>query len=131
MREKKTSKVPKEGVLILKAKGFSLKEIADFYGVSYQAIQQHIAKDPDSDLKITRHKKYHEHKAEIFRYYQHLILSYITEDKLKKANIDQLTRAFGIMYDKERLETGKSTQNIAGLTAIVEKIEKMDDGKIK
>jgi hypothetical protein len=36
----------------------------------------------------------------------------MTHDKLQKANAATLSIAYGVFYDKERLELGKSTQNI-------------------
>ena len=47
----------------------------------------------------------------------------LTEENIKDANLVQKTTAFGILYDKERLERDKSTVNIAHAVAIERQAE--------
>lgn len=58
-------------------------------------------------------KDFREKRADTFARIQQLLLQYITEDKLKKASLQQIGTLFGIMYDKERLEKNLATEHIA------------------
>jgi hypothetical protein len=53
------------------------------------------------------------HRAEILAGKQAEILKSLTNEELKKASVYQRVGMFGILYDKERLERGQSTQNVA------------------
>ena len=61
--------------------------------------------------------EYKEHRADLLAGIQRTILGHMDEDRLKKASAKDLTVAYGILYDKERLERGLSTQNTAVLMA--------------
>jgi hypothetical protein len=63
-------------------------------------------------------KDYVNHRPFILQDLQRRIIQYITPAKLKKAAVNQLVWSYGVLYDKERLETGQSTQNIAYAEAI-------------
>ena len=57
---------------------------------------------------------YRIHKSEILSAAQKLILKYaLSESKLQKAGFLQLCQGFEILNKAERLEAGKSTENIA------------------
>jgi hypothetical protein len=58
-------------------------------------------------------QKYKEARADILAFYTGMVLEYITPDKLKKSSAAQLAMIYGTLYDKERLERGQSTANIA------------------
>ena len=57
--------------------------------------------------------KYKKDRADIFAAYQMMILNSIRPKDLQKASLSQKMLGFGICYDKERLERGQSTENIA------------------
>lgn len=56
---------------------------------------------------------YKKNRADIFAAYQMMILNSIRPVDLQKASLSQKMLGFGITYDKERLERGQSTENIA------------------
>ena len=58
-------------------------------------------------------KDYKKHRADILALTQHKLLKSISTDDLKKASLSQKVMGYGILYDKERLELGQSTENIA------------------
>ena len=65
----------------------------------------------------------------IFSWLQHQIIQYITPAKLQKASAYQLTGMIALLYDKERLEMGLSTQNIAYADMVQAKRNKLNDLK--
>ena len=79
------------------------------YGLSQENIDNYVA-----------------NRAKILQGLQDKILSTIDPDDLKKTPAAQRTMMFGILYDKERLETGKSTQNVQGIYHILSEIERSE-----
>jgi hypothetical protein len=73
-------------------------------------------------------KEYKDNRADIFATYQHMVLNYLTPAKLKSAGVVALNALFGTLYDKERLERGQSTENIAYLDIV--KAQKIVDKKV-
>lgn len=68
-------------------------------------------------------ESYKKNRAEIFAGLQAKILSTVSMDDIKDASLLQRATAAGILYDKERLETGRSTGNIAILIAQIEELQ--------
>jgi len=70
-------------------------------------------------------KSYKQHRADVLANWQYKLLKSITTDDLKSASLSQKVIAYGVMYDKERLERGQSTENIAyaDMVKVNEKIE--------
>ncbi len=60
-------------------------------------------------------------RADLLASVQRRVLSELTGEKLKKANAQQLVTVFGILYDKERLERGKSINDQALYVVLVER----------
>ena len=58
-------------------------------------------------------ESYKQHRADLLAGIQSRILSTVTDDDIKKANLYQRVTAAAILYDKERLERGQSTSNTA------------------
>ncbi len=71
----------------------------------YQTLQRH-------GIKPKRLELYQKHKADILAGMQVKILKHIDEDKLKSASVNNLAYAFQQFYNSERLERGKSLNNI-------------------
>jgi hypothetical protein len=65
------------------------------------------------EISTEQFKEYQANKAKHLDLVGMHILSAITEDKLAEAPVNQLGTAYGILYDKARLERGQSTANIA------------------
>lgn len=57
--------------------------------------------------------RYKSRRADLLAHKGMTLLSTLTEDKQKEMSGLQLVTAFGILYDKERLERGQSTTNVA------------------
>jgi predicted transcriptional regulator len=57
-------------------------------------------------------KNFKENRADILAHLQREILAQINVEKLEKATAYQLCGMFSLLYDKERLERGQSTNNI-------------------
>jgi hypothetical protein len=85
---------------------------AEALGVTRHAIVKRRDKLPEGilakDIDTFRQKR-----ADTLARVQQIMLQYITPEKLKKASLSQLVLAFGLMFDKERLEQGKPTEHVA------------------
>jgi len=58
-------------------------------------------------------KRFKEQKADILASKQRQLLDTLSSDEIKKMSPGSRVTAFAILYDKERLERGQSTENIA------------------
>jgi exopolyphosphatase/pppGpp-phosphohydrolase len=56
-------------------------------------------------------------RADIMAGLQETVAASFTEEDIKKASVRDRTILFGTLYDKERLERGQSTQNVATILA--------------
>lgn len=99
----------------LNGKPYTHKQIAEALNVSRGAVTKAISKLPPALLGSRDAAEYKALRIQIFQDMQRLILQYITPAKLRKASIIQLGTLFGIFYDKERLERGMSTENVASV----------------
>ncbi len=79
-------------------------------------VKAEISKYEFNKFEIT--KQYVNHRPTVFAHIQRIILNSITDADIKKANLRDKIVSAGILYDKERLETGQSTQNIAYADAL-------------
>ena len=61
-----------------------------------------------------------ENRNSIVKDKQRMILDAITVEKATKASVKDLAVCYGIMLDKDRLETGESTSNVNNWTLIVQ-----------
>ncbi|OPZ44105.1 MAG: hypothetical protein BWY95_02144 [Bacteroidetes bacterium ADurb.BinA104] len=61
-------------------------------------------------------KEFKDHRAEVLAGLQHKLIQSITADDIKKAPLGSRILAAAQLYDKERLETGKTTGNLAMIT---------------
>jgi predicted transcriptional regulator len=106
--------IPIEKILDLKDKRLSHQQIADLLGCDKSNITNRLKKYRPTLDKIAGHKK---HRADILTNIQAKLLDSVTDDKIKECTVPQLTVAYGILYDKERLERGQSSSNlsVAGL----------------
>jgi hypothetical protein len=105
--------IPISLILDYANKQLSSTEIATLVGCDHtnvirrlQRVQAHVKALPS----------FKEKRADVFALIQSKALDSITDDKLKKASARDLTLISGILYDKERLERGQSTDNISVLS---------------
>lgn len=93
--------------------------------LSNAAIARQLKCHPSSIYQRLQHientKKYVKHRSLIFASLQTKILQYVTDAKLRKAPLDRLIWSLAVLYDKERLESDKSTSNIAYASIIRER----------
>jgi hypothetical protein len=70
---------------------------------------------------------YKENRADIFAGIQQKILTGITDAELQKAPVQVKMMALGVIYDKERLERGQSTENIGLITKVIRELRDRDE----
>ena len=90
--------------------GLSNQETAKLVGCSKQNISARLQ---TAGIKPNYLTKFKNHRADIIAAYQYKILNSLSDKDYKKASLVQKTTAFGTLYDKERLERGETTENIA------------------
>ena len=100
--------VDTDTLVALKQAGKSYREIAEITGGNKDVINRRI-KDllPDDTTKV-----YIENRADILAKLQCELLQGLDASKIKGASALQLITGAGILFDKERLERGQSTQNV-------------------
>jgi transposase len=96
--------------------GISNREISRELGIHQNTVADTLAKYGINKQELDT---FVENRNSIVKSKQQMILDAITPDKMIKAGVKDLTVAYGIMLDKDRLESGESTSNIASWTAIV------------
>jgi hypothetical protein len=97
--------------LDLRMKGLSYQVIADHFDCSKSAVIQRL-KPYASDLEVDT-DVYLKNRANILANRQAAVLAGLSGEKIEKASARDLAIVFGTLYDKERLERGQSTQNVA------------------
>jgi hypothetical protein len=120
----KLSQAQAQKALDLRLKGLSYQEIADYLvkdgvTISSHALSQRLSPLMPDDLDVSLYAK---NRSDILAGVQLKLLSHLTDARLKDASAYQLAGMYGIFYDKERLERGQSTANVAHLTALVSRI---------
>lgn len=100
-------------MLNLYHRGYSYQQIADALGCNKSNVHKRLA----PILKeIEDAKSYRKHRGDVFSVLQSMLLKSVDEDTIKKMSGLQRITGAGILYDKERLEGDKSTENI-GISA--------------
>jgi hypothetical protein len=108
-RNRRPGKVNLELVAELLAKGCTHGQIAKVCGCSRQAVG-YLAKH--HGLGDVEH--FREHRGALLAAKQAQLLEHgLTPEKMAKMSPRDAAISFGVLFDKERLETGKSTQNMA------------------
>jgi len=103
----------------------SYSEIAAIQGVSPQAIHGRIKNLlPPEEVNV-----YKDHRADILAGIQARLLSHLDDDRLAKASAYQLVGSMGLLYDKERLERGMSTANLASVHSDIQAIKELKRSK--
>ena len=103
---------------LITTRGMSYAEAAKILGCSkvtvWQRCQRHGIMSQGSI------KRFRAHRADVLANKQAMILNTLTEEDIKAQSAYQRVGMFGILYDKERLELDKSTENIAGLQHVID-----------
>lgn len=106
------------------ALGMTHEELADIFGVTREAITHRVKKLGLARNHWTPSEFKQRMETEMLDRMQKL-LNAMSVDKVEKASLSQLIMAFGILFDKVRLQRGESTQNVAAL-----QVHKLDPGAI-
>ena len=112
--------VPIETLIEYRKKGLTYQEIGNLVGRTKQTVQERLKPIIDDIDTIELHKK---HRADILALQSRRILKSLTNDDIQKTPAGQRVMMYGILYDKERLERGESTANIASLHADIKAIK--------
>lgn len=112
--------VPIEDLVAYAEQGLSLRKIGKLTGISPQAVSQHFQRAGYTPKRLRHYKQ---HRADIFAYYQTILLNSLTESEIKRIPPAQRIVCLGILYDKERLERGQSTSNTAVLSTVIARLE--------
>lgn len=105
-----TKEIPIETIIDYKLKGLSVRAIAKLCGCVHSNIVQRLQRHCDDVDLLPVHRK---HRADILTLTGKKLLQSVTEDTIKEMSGLQRVTAYGILYDKERLERGQSTQNLS------------------
>ena len=114
--------IPLESIIEYKRKGLTTREIAELLGCSHSNIVQRL-KDLSED--ITTLDQYKTHRADILAFTGRRMVNVflgLTDAEQKEVVKRRGMVDYGILYDKERLERGQSTQNLANIHADIEAI---------
>jgi hypothetical protein len=95
----------------------TMAELGARAGVARQTASEYLAKWGINKQEVDT---FVENRNAIVKSKQAEILRALTPDKIEKATAKDLTVCYGILLDKDRLESGESTANIHQWTAIVQ-----------
>lgn len=121
-------KTAQKGILLqdiieLVNKGLNYSQIARVLKCSKNNVIQRLKTVGYNQQSLENFKK---HRGDIFAFIQSKLLNSINDETIKEMQPYQRIISTGVMYDKERLERGQSTQNIDTwtLTASLKDIER-------
>lgn len=118
-RTKRNKKIPIETIIEYRKRGLSINEIAKLCGCSKQNVHERLETVGYDDKDM---ENFNKHRAEIFSFIQSKLLNSLDLETIKDMNPYQRIVGASILYDKERLEMGKSTENI-DVHALMEDIQ--------
>jgi transcriptional regulator with XRE-family HTH domain len=123
-------------LLELEAKGLTQAEIAAVVGVSRDTVAGHLARFSTFTNLRDGIEEFRQFRADLFAGLQAKLLAAIAnklddEKELAKLSPYAMTGMIGLIYDKERLETGKSSSNVAILSGIINKSEQSGDSALR
>ena len=103
----------------------TLSEIAAKYNVSPQAISQRINKFMEKISDPEMIQAYKDNRADILTATEERILQQmLTPSVLEKATFNNLAYGYQQVFNARRLEENKSTANLQGIYAIVQRLDK-------
>jgi hypothetical protein len=99
--------------------GLTYEQIAAIQGTSKQNIHRkikHLLPTKETD-------EYKNNRADILAHTQLRLIKALTDDKIKKMQPRDIIVSYGILYDKERLERGESTENVSIITQAISDLQ--------
>ena len=115
--------IPIEDIIEYRNKGLSYQDIADLVGCSKPNVIERLQTcgyDPK------RLKNFTKNRADMLAHLQSELLNSLTPEAINDIPAHHRMLAMGILYDKERLERGKSSQNIS-IVEITGSIQELQD----
>lgn len=103
-------KLPIATLFEYRKKGLNYEEIGKICGVTKQAIHSRFQTHGLANYSL-RH--YVENRADIFAWMQSRLLFSLSDADIKRMAPDRRVWAAAVLYDKERLERGMSTENLS------------------
>ena len=101
--------IPIETIIEYRNRGLSYTEIAKLTGCSRQNVQQRLEAVGYDKEDLENFKK---HRGDVFAFLQSKLLNSIDLHELKEISPIQRIVGTGILFDKERLQRGESTENV-------------------
>lgn len=114
--------IPLAKIIELRNKKLSYSEIGKILGCSKQNIDKRLQPFKTSIDNLQAIK---DHRADNLAVVSSVILNKLTTDDIKKASLQQKVTAYGILYDKERIERGQ-VSNIIGHVDFTAKLSDLD-----
>ena len=105
------------------ATGMSRREIADEVGCDQRTVAKVLDKYGIKQDEVEVYKK---NRADIFAGLQEKIVASMSGTDLEKVPFRDKTIALGVIGDKERLERGESTSNLAGIVKVLRAADSSD-----
>lgn len=102
--------IPISRIIELRNKKLTCEEIGAILGCSKQNIAQRLQPLVEELDGLTSFK---DNRADVLAAYQAKLLNSLSTTEVQKASPYQKVGMFGLLYDKERLERGQSTSNVA------------------
>jgi len=110
--------------------GITARELAKTAEIAPSTATKYLAKYGINKQEIDA---FVESRNTIVKDRQRIVLDALTQEKANKASFKDLAVAYGILLDKDRLESGESTSNIASWTHLVSqshKVQVIDNAKV-
>jgi hypothetical protein len=97
-------------IISLREKGLSTGQIGKILGCSKTTVIYHLRYNGyDKDIV----KTFKNNRSDLFAWMQERFVSSISDEDIKKTPVGSRVLAVAQLYDKERLETGQSSSNLA------------------
>ena len=104
----------------MRKQGMTMQSIANAMNCTYSNIQQILQREC---ITVDKLQDFKSQRADLFADIQRKIILSMAQDDYKKVCPRDKAWIIGVLYDKERLERGQSTENVA-LCSIVEQINR-------
>ena len=130
VKKKKRLKLPAATLLMHLKSGLSVADIAKIYECSDCNIRYYMKKH---GLDMTTIRAYQQNKGDLISAKANAVLEGIDGKKIAKAGLRDSVTAFNVLNNAERLEQGKSTQNIEihTLNKSIDDLQGMEDKIMK
>lgn len=119
--------IPIEDIIEYRNKGLSHQEIANLVGCSKQNVQERLER---AGYNPERLKNFTKNRADLMAHIQSELLNSLTPEAINDMYPHQRVLCSAILYDKERLERlerGKSTNNILEVTGTITDLQAQAD----